>query len=730
MLLPPALPPSVLARPHLEARIGPSVATKLTLVTGPAGAGKTTLVRAWLANAQARWAWITVEPAIATPDQFWVLFVRAVQQALPGVVLDVVDAIGQESICGHDVARGLVADLHSLPNVAEPAAPVVVVVDDAHLLDAASWNDLEWVIAHQPLGLHLVLTSRSDPPFPVARLRALGAMTEIRQRDLAMSRDETAALAAVLGDPGPTADLVELLHERTEGWAAGIRLALLALQHGETVDDVLGREVDAAGMTGELLLTEALERQPAELRLFLDQTSVVGVLDPRLCEALTGRHDSRDLLRRLAAEHVFITALDGQPDHYRYHPMFAELLRQELRASDHNAEGTQHLKAARWFEQEQRYPDAIEHANAGGHFDVAFSIIVGRLGDLYAGGHRESVGRWLLAMPDSFVVADPARTVEHCAALLFVVRPEWLRWLRRARAVVGPDRPDLAARLELFGALGHAGQGHIEQFEQHVARAHELRGEGICDPFDEVIDAWRVRLLTLRGRHDDAVELAQSLFRRPRRLLRDLPLTSLLATTLFAAGDPVSGDLAVDVVEQWRALGEPDFMGMADALCVASDLALRRGEPEEAENLAASAVAVTSEQPTHLLGARAEIALGRVEGATGRGDDARRRLRDLRGRLAASGAAGSVLELVDDALRSLTSAPSPTTRAVEGLTEREETILGLLASHRTFPEIGRELFISRHTVKTHVGRIYRKLGVSSRSDAVRAAGDLGLLATQ
>jgi len=217
-----------------------------------------------------------------------------------------------------------------------------------------------------------------------------------------------------------------------------------------------------------------------------------------------------------------------------------------------------------------------------------------------------------------------------------------------------------------------------------------------------------------------------------------------MAGVSFAAGERHAKELVADVIAEWRSLGEPEIFGMLDALCVASELAVRNGDLDEAENLAAGAVALIAGTKALFLRALAEIALANVEVAAGRPGDAQRRMADLRREVGDDefGIDPAITALIEAASpRDDTIAPAPNVRSpgielrhdiqpafVEPLTRQEQVILGQLASHRTYPEIGRELFISRHTVKTHVTRIYRKLGVTGRSAAIEAATAMGLFA--
>lgn len=722
VFMPPSIAPAAIRRVELEDRLVVAPG-RLTLVTGPAGYGKTTLVRQWLTTVSSPWRWITLDPAIAHPETFWPIVVRALRGLVPGAVLDALDAASADRVDPPTLVRELVDDLLRMPD----ASPITLVVDDAHLLGPDVWHDIEWLVGHQPGTLHLTLISRTDPTFSIARLRATGNLTEIRHRDLSLTLAETEAVldrwdgCARQVSHG---DLARTIFERTEGWAAGVQLLLLALDRGATPDDI-ARHPGRQGVVSEMLLAEALDRQPPDIRQFLRQTAVATVLTPGLCTALTGRDDAQSVLRQLAREHVFLSPVEGAGDHYRYHPLLTEVLLLELGMDRPEAAAELRRRASRWYEQIGDHAAAIDQALAGHDHDLALDLIVRHLADLGAAGQRQALGRWLLAIPDSEIDVDPDRAVRYCQSLLYIVRPEWLRALSRAQLAVGDDRPDLQARVELFSAFIHGGQGHIDRFAATIDAARARRPAGVEEPADEIVDAWHARLLVLHGQADAAVPIALDVFRRPRRLLPDLTARGVLAVTMLAAGDPSGHDLVADAVAAWRSVGEPDLGGMADVLAAASGVHLERGDLDEAENLAAAAVAVSAERPTHLLGVQAEVALARVDLASGRDADARRRLAALRSRMVRNGAAPAVLDLIDAVPRS--AQPSPLPNGTEALTERELEVLRHLASHLTYPEIGRELYISRHTVKTYAGRVYRKLAVDGRSGAVRAARERGLI---
>jgi ATP/maltotriose-dependent transcriptional regulator MalT len=726
--VPPALPELLLPRLDLQRALGRPGEHSLSLVTGPPGSGKTVIARAWAESFTSPLTWITVDRLVAERERFLHALIVGIQNAHPDYIFDAVDAIGMETIDAQHVVEALADDVVRWP---EDGPPILVIIDDAHHLDGDIWSAIEWLANSRPDALHLVIVSRSDPPFSVARLRAQGAISEIRAADLMLERAETHELLRAGPDGGVDwAPWADALHDCTEGWLAGVRLAMLAVERGTPPDRVLEQIGHAQGSVAELLVAEALDRQPPDVREFLCRTSPLEMLHPALCDTVTGRTDSRAVLRRLSEDHLFVIPFDGTPDRYRYHPLLAELLRMELRSTQPDAEHEIHRIAAEWMLSHSRPDRAVDHAIAGAHYDTAFEIITSNLRELYALDHRRDVGAWLLAIPDTYLLADPDRTVDHCGALLFVVRPEWTRWLKRAQAIVTAERPDLRSRLRLFDALAYAGQGRIDDFERCVAEAIELRGDDAADTWDEVVMAWRVRLLTLAGDHQRAVSLATAFNERDRRLIGDLPAMSLLAATLAGAGDPVGLDLANESVTSWRSAGEPDFLGMVDALCVAADGAIGDGHLDEAENLASGAVALGEDDLPNLLTVRSMVALARVAAATGYATELDERLGQLHRRMQEQAAAPAVLDLLRGAIpNGHTQPPPPVPRVsiLEQLTQRELTILGYLASHLTFPEIAGELCISRHTVKTHVARIYRKLGVASRSGAVNAARGNGLL---
>ena len=722
VFLPPGLPAALVERRRLEEQLGRPGGSRLSFVIGAAGFGKTTLVRAWLRAAEHRWAWATLDQTDSDADRFWVLLIGAVQIACPGLILDASDLAADPDTDG-DLARTLVNDLNDADLAGEH---IVIVIDDAHLLSDEGWQQVSWLIQHQPICLHLVIATRTDPPFSLVRLQASGAATVVRQAQLSFDESETERLFGdALGESDETTALAHSLYVRTEGWAAGLRLALLALQSGADADVLDAHVAGWRGTIAELLITEVLDHQPPEVRQFLRCTSVVSMLEPSLCDELTERTDSQVLLRRLAADHVFLAPVDDAPDHYRFHPLLAQLLRYEVHADDPQLETELHRRAARWNVIHDRPIEAIQHFLAAGDVHNVFDLVVANVSRLHRTARRAQIAAWLTAVPEDYVAADPERAVSFCASLLLTARREWVPWWKRCDEMVGDERPDLRRRLDVIMAIGLGSQGRSKDFFGVMQRIPPVSDE----PLDEFLSFAHAQVLALDGAYAEAIAVASALFDRARVFIRDAPALSLLARTLHEGGEHERARAAAErSVRLWRELGEPDLLGMVDALTLCADAMVQAGDVDDAEELARAALALCDTPPPHLLTIRAALALSAVDDARGEHDIARRRLIDIAEDARLAHVDARLLELIDDQLRTSSTPTESTQRPsssgaplVEELTERELTLLPLLRSHLTFPEIGQQLYISRHTVKTHVSRIYRKLGVSSRSAAIREA---------
>ena len=311
--------------------------------------------------------------------------------------------------------------LEDLRSVEEP---LVLVIDDLHELqspEALRW--LELLIARRPAGLRIVLTSRSEPHLNMHGLRLAGELTEIREADLRFSAQEVAELlqasAIELSD-----EAVALLHDRTEGWAAGLRLAAISLAgHPDPerfVRDFSGSERSVAGY----LMAEVLERQPAEVRELLLRTSILDRVTGRLAEAMTGHSDSERILLGLEEANAFVTSLDADRTWFRYHHLFADFLRLELRRTDPASIDALHGVAARWYEEHGHPAEAVRHAQAASDWTYATRVLADSYISLILDGRLETVGELLATFPAEAAAEDAELAIVLAAARMFAGRPD------------------------------------------------------------------------------------------------------------------------------------------------------------------------------------------------------------------------------------------------------------------------------------------------------------------
>jgi LuxR family transcriptional regulator, maltose regulon positive regulatory protein len=337
----------------------------LTLVSAPAGSGKTALLAQWIAGKTAPGpvAWLPLDQDDADPHRFWA------------------DAVASLGAASADLAalappppRRLKPFLATLLNaLAELGEPLVLAVDDLHLVtSAAAIGDLEWFLENAPPNFRLVVATRSDPLFRLQRLRVSGDMTEIRAADLAFTFDETTALLGPLGLPDHD---VERLWQRTEGWATGLKLAQLSLDcHPDPHAFITGFAGEDWAVS-DYLISEVVARQPAETLDFLLRTSIVEGLTGGLADALTGGAGGTHMLRDLAHREAFVSAIDDLGGWYRYHPLFADVLRAELHRRHPREVQELHAIAARWHARRGNPRDALRHAVLAGEWKLAAQVL-------------------------------------------------------------------------------------------------------------------------------------------------------------------------------------------------------------------------------------------------------------------------------------------------------------------------------------------------------------------
>jgi LuxR family maltose regulon positive regulatory protein len=402
----PSSRPNLVARPRLAEQMeaGLHQNHRLTLISAPPGFGKTTLIGEWVGGGQRPVAWLSLDEADNDPVRFLSYLVAAFQQ--------VDETIGQTTLLAlkspqPPPVQGLVTPL--INDIIAAGKPVTLILDDYHLIASLAVQQIvEFLLEHEPPSMHIIISSREDPRLPLTRLRARGQLTEIRERDLRFTAEEAAAFLSQTMALTLSPEAIQALEARTEGWIAGLQLAALALQ--QDPDDAARFVSTFAGSDRyimDYLINEVLGRQPEEIRNFLYQTAILDTLTAELCDALTGRDDSRQILDRLEGANLFLFSLDHRREWYRYHRLFAEFLRVSLRREE---QMSLHRKAMFWFDEHQLPEQAIRHALAyarlSGDLGPAEKLIRLAAETSLLDGSLATLRGWLDALPDAHIRAD------------------------------------------------------------------------------------------------------------------------------------------------------------------------------------------------------------------------------------------------------------------------------------------------------------------------------------
>jgi LuxR family maltose regulon positive regulatory protein len=396
----PASLPGLVARPSLFARLSAALEGGVTLISAPAGSGKTALLRSWITAAElsTRTAWVSVDPAEHDAQHFWLGVVEALR-SIPGAAASVDQRTATPEFDGQTFVDRLIDDLHELTQ------PVVLVIDDLHeLVSTDAQNQLERFLAHRPGHLAMVLATRHDPQLGLHRLRLSGELTELRAADLRFSMAEALELLDASGINLPE-DAAARLNGRTEGWAAGLRLAALALAGNPDPVQFVAEFSGSERTVADYLVAEVLDQQPEEVRTLLLETSILDRVSGALADRLIGTNGADRMLLRLEASNAFVTALDAERRWFRYHQLFADLLRLELRRTRPERLPILHATAADWYLEHGNVIDALRHRCAAEDWPSAANLLSEHGFGLVLDGHGTTIDRMLDAFPAD-VLAD------------------------------------------------------------------------------------------------------------------------------------------------------------------------------------------------------------------------------------------------------------------------------------------------------------------------------------
>jgi LuxR family maltose regulon positive regulatory protein len=470
-------------RPHLIERLNAGLQRKLTLISAPAGFGKTTLASEWVRSCERPVAWLSLDEGDDRSSRFLAYLVTALQQVDKNVGQDLQNLLEVPQPPSIDVLMTrLINDVTAIP------APFMLVLDDYQVIDERDIHAaVAFLLDHQPPQMHLVIATREDPPLPLSRLRAQGLITEIRERDLRFTKEEAAAFLKHTMGLSLTADEVSALDARTEGWIAGLQLAAISMQGRQDTRGFVQSLTGSHRHILDYLTEEVLQRQSEEVRAFLLQTSILNRLSGPLCNAVTGQARSQDILEHLERANLFLVPLDDERRWYRYHRLFCDLLRYHLKQEvGRQSLASLHRRACAWLAGHDLKAEALLHAIAGEDFDGAADLIEAVAEAAVLQGEEKTVQRWIEALPDSLVRERPLVCVIHAWVLnlteqVAAIEPRLQDAERALRAQgLADDDPfvsDLRGHIASMRASNARRQNDIPRLIRHSKEALDLLAE-------------------------------------------------------------------------------------------------------------------------------------------------------------------------------------------------------------------------------------------------------------
>jgi LuxR family transcriptional regulator, maltose regulon positive regulatory protein len=425
LYIPPPLPKAV-RRPRLIERLNEGLLVGrtpgVTLISAPAGFGKTTLISEWVAGPGHRLpggqvcdrqvAWLSLDEGDSDPTRFLTYLVAALRTVAPNIGEGVLGAL-QSPQPTEPILTALLNEITAIPG------NFFLVLDDYHMIDSEPVDlALTFLLEHLPPQMHLVITTREDPQLPLARYRAQGRLTELRASDLRFTAAEAAEFLNQVMGLNLSASDIAILEDRTEGWIAGLQLAALSMQGHQDVTGFIQAFAGDHQYIVDYLVEEVLQRQPEPVRSFLLQTAILDRLNGRLCDAVTGQPGGKARLETLQRGNFFLIPLDDRRHWYRYHHLFAEVLCLHLMAEQPDQVAALHRRASEWYEQNGSAAEAIHHALAAEDFRRAADLIERAVPAMRRSRQETTMLGWLQALPDELLRCRPVLSVHYAGALL------------------------------------------------------------------------------------------------------------------------------------------------------------------------------------------------------------------------------------------------------------------------------------------------------------------------
>ncbi len=462
-----------IARPRLFEHLDRGQMGKLTLVSAPAGFGKTTLLSEWARQSEYLVAWLSLDKS----DNDLVLFLAYVIAALQTIIPGVGDASLFMLKSSHPPL--LEAILTALINeLAVESDPFSLVLDDYHLIESESVHDaVRFLLDHHPLQMNLIIATRADPPLPVARLRGRSELVEVRMAELRFTLNEAMVFLNQMKDLTLSAEDIAVLHTQTEGWITGLQLAVLSLHGQKNSRDFIKTFTGSNRYILDFLVDEVLQQQSAELQTFLYQTAILDRLTAPLCNTITGRDDSQTILANIERVNLFIVPLDEDRQWYRYHHLFADLLQRRLQQTQPDMISVLHARACKWYEENNFMSLAIHHALSGQDFAQAAYLVESCAEMVLVRGEATTFLNWLEGLPSDVISRHPLLYVYQAGVLLTSGQSMETIEVRLQSAEETDSEGAFVGEIMAIRALQAVYQGNLRQATDLLGQALSLLAE-------------------------------------------------------------------------------------------------------------------------------------------------------------------------------------------------------------------------------------------------------------
>lgn len=732
----PPIRANAVARPHLMARLQAGRQGKLTLVSAPAGFGKTSLVAQWVNQlADTRCAWLSLDKEDDLPSRFMTYLLAALQTVDAQLGASLLPLIRNGSLSNVDeMMTTLINELAALRQ------PLILVLDDYHLITKPMIHHaFTFLLTHMPPSLHLLLLTREDPPLPLYRWRARGQMSELRVADLRFSQHEATLFLSQVMQVKLSVEEVAILEERTEGWVASLQLAALALHASPSTTYAKSRHDFLISFSGsnryvaDYLVGEVLQQQPPFITHFLLETAHLSRLSASLCDHVRQMQDSQALLEHLERANLFVVPLDHERHWYRYHHLFAELLCHRMQQSQAESLNMLHRRASEWYEQHQFIEEAISHALLACAYLRAVELIEKSAHLVFSTGRMGIVLRWVAELPPELMDIRPRLYLLQGWLLFRTGQFDGLK-----RHLQRPLPTNEAGWSESMSGEWLVLRAQMALVEGDFTRCIQLVRQGLIllTPEQALLrmPALSLQAWSHEAQHDLSASMTCHL--QAFKIAQETnSLTGIIATAgslvqLYALQE--NAEQAIRMFEQAKQTAKQhqiaDLPLLGFAYIGMGRLCYQQRKWDEAQEYLKEAITRCQRWGgLSLQVVKAYLLLAQVLQSAGKPKQAHSTLAQAKYYIAQQHLPNWVTTWFETPPPIASPIAKETARLIDPLTPREQEVLILMSKKRSSPQIAEELVLGVSTVRTHIKRIYSKLNAHSRHEALTQAHKYGLL---